>query len=245
MKKRLIAASFLVGVVAIDSATAAGPRAKSATEASAAPAIAYTWSGFFVGAHAGYGSGHSHEAAPVFGTQINFDISGGLAGAQIGYNWQAGGWVFGVEADGTWTDINGDTRCPNPAFTCAANVRELATLRGRLGWAVGPALLYATGGLGHANVRYTTGIAAVGLPGFGIINDYRVDRWGYAVGVGLEYGLAANWSAKIEYLHHGFDDITAPAGALGPPIVLGLSVDTVKAGVNYRFGWDERSAAQQ
>ena len=173
-------------------------------------AAAMNWSGFYLGANAGYGWGHSDEFAAFFGTRANFDISGGLAGGQVGYNWQAGAWVFGVEADGDWADIDGSVRCPNPAFSCTAKLRDLASFRGRVGWATGPALLYATGGLGYANVRYSTLTAAGGMPGPGMTGVYTADRWGYAVGAGLEYGFAPNWSAKLEYMHYGFDDITSP-----------------------------------
>ena len=150
---------------------------------------------------------------------------------------QAGAWVFGVEADGDWADIDGAVRCPNPAFSCTAKVRDLASFRGRVGWATGPALLYATGGVGYANVRYSTLTVAGGFPAAGTTGVYTADRWGYAIGAGLEYSFAPNWSAKLEYMHYGFDDITSPGGTVGPPIALGLRVDTVKAGVNYHFGW--------
>ena len=82
------------------------------------------------------------------------------------------------------------------------------------------------------------------MPGPGMTGVYTADRWGYAVGAGLEYGFAPNWSAKLEYMHYGFDDITSPGGTIGPPITLGLRADTVKAGVNYRFGWGGPAAAK-
>ena len=244
MKKRLLAASCLVSILAINPVVAADLAARPYTKAPAAPAAVYNWTGFYLGAHAGYGSGHSDERAIGLGTRANFDISGGLAGGQVGYNWQAGAWVFGVEADGDWADIDGAVRCPNPAFSCAAKVRDLASFRGRVGWATGPVLLHATGGLGYANVDYSTLTVAGGLPAAGTTGVYRADRWGYAVGAGLEYAFAPNWSAKLEYMHYGFDDITSPGGILGPPIVLGLRVDTVKAGVNYRFGWGGPAAGK-
>jgi outer membrane immunogenic protein len=248
MKKRLLAASCLVSILvsslAINAAAAADLAARPYTKAPAVAAAVYNWTGFYLGANAGYGWGHSDEFAAVFGTRANFDISGGLAGGQVGYNWQAGAWVFGVEADGDWADIDGAVRCPNPAFSCTAKVRDLASFRGRVGWATGPVLLYATGGLGYANVRHSTLTVAGGLPGTGATGVYTADRWGYAIGAGLEYGFAPSWSAKLEYMHYGFDDITSPGGTLGPPITLGLRVDTVKAGVNYHFGWGGPAAAK-
>jgi outer membrane immunogenic protein len=75
-----------------------------------------------------------------------------------------------------------------------------------------------------------------GVPAPGMTGVYSADRWGYAFGAGIEYGFTPNWSAKIEYMHYGFDSITSPAGTLGDPIALSMRVDTVKVGVNYRWG---------
>ena len=88
MKKRLLAASCLVSIlvssVAINAAAAADLAARPYTKAPAVAAAVYNWTGFYLGANAGYGWGHSDEFAAVFGTRANFDISGGLAGGQVG-----------------------------------------------------------------------------------------------------------------------------------------------------------------
>src|SRR6478609_10580168 len=99
MKKRLLAASCLVSILgssslAIHSAAAADLAARPYTKAPATVVAVYNWTGFYLGANAGYGWGNSNEFAAVFGTRANFDISGGLAGGQVGYNWQTGAWVF-------------------------------------------------------------------------------------------------------------------------------------------------------
>ncbi len=104
MKKRLLAASCLVSILvsslAINPAAAADLAARPYTKAPATAAAVYNWTGFYLGANAGYGWGHSDEFAAVFGTRANFDISGGLAGGQVGYNWQAG--CMGVRRRGRW-----------------------------------------------------------------------------------------------------------------------------------------------
>ncbi len=76
-----------------------------------------------------------------------------------------------------------------------------------------------------------------GLPGPGSTGFFTADRWGYTLGAGIEYAFNANWSAKLEYIHYGFDTEVAPAGTLAsaPPTATTLRVDTVKLGVNYRF----------
>lgn len=124
---------------------------------------------------------------------------GFLGGLQIGYNWQfSPNFVFGIEGDFAWTDV-----------TSAANVTldYVATVRARLGYAADRVLLYATGGFAWTEL-------STGLSGDG-----------YAIGVGIEYALSHNWSAKIEYLFHNLD-----FGAVGD-----IDLNTVKLGVNYRF----------
>ena len=232
----IVGASLLWLAGFAGAASAADLAARPYVKAPVAAAV-YNWTGFYIGANGGYGWGHVSTVDAVFGTSTSHDTSGGLAGGQIGYNWQVGTWVYGVEADGDWADIRGSAPCPNPAFNCASDTRALASFRGRIGWAAGPALLYATGGLGYANARYSTLTAAGGVPGGGSTGFYSSDRWGWAAGAGIEYGFSPNWSAKLEYLHYGFDSATAPAGTLSiDPISVTLRVDTIKIGVNYRWG---------
>ena len=193
----------------------------------------YNWTGFYIGLSAGGGWGRTDwQYNTILTPSTNHDISGWLAGGQVGYNWQAGSWVFGLEADGHWADINGSTLCPNPAFVCASKVDTLASFRGRLGYAAGPVLFYGTGGAGYAHEKFSA--TTPGGPNF----FYGTDRWGYAAGAGIEWGFAPNWSAKVEYMHYGFDRWTAPVGALSAVTTtdLRLNIDTVKVGVNYRFG---------
>jgi outer membrane immunogenic protein len=205
------------------------------------PPAVYNWTGFYIGVNGGGGWGQTNWFfQPPAATFANHSTSGGLAGGQVGYHWQTGSWVFGVEADGDWANIKGSTLCPNAAFTCTSNTRDLASFRGRVGYAAGPVLFYGTGGLGYANTAYTsflTGTSTTGNAGF--TGMYNTDRWGYAAGAGIEWGFAPNWSAKVEYMHYGFDGVTAPAGTLAAAFnsSLGLNIDTVKVGVNYRFGW--------
>ncbi len=236
----LIAVSAMFGVGV---ASAADLAPAPYTKAPPPPPVAiYNWTGFYIGVNGGGGWGRTDEYFSPVGTYANHDISGAFAGGQIGYNWQAGAWVFGLEADGDWANIKGSTVCPNPTFDCTSEVRDLASFRGRVGYASGPVLFYGTGGLGYANTHYSILTFAGGLPSVagaltstGLYND---DRWGYAVGAGIEWGFAPNWSAKLEYMHYGFGTDTAPLETLlaGNTSALGLNIDTVKVGINYRFG---------
>ena len=120
----------------------------------------------------------------------------------------------------------------NPAFVCASNTRDLASFRGRVGWATGPVLLYGTGGGAYANTHYTA-LTPLGVSGAGSTGFASTDRWGYAAVAGIEWGFKPNWSAKDEYMHYGFDNVTVARACSGAnSAALGLNIDTVKVGVN-------------
>jgi outer membrane immunogenic protein len=245
--------ALVISVIAISavSASAADLAPRPYTKAPPMVDPVYNWNGFYIGVNGGGGWGRSNWAFTGVGTFTNHDISGGFAGGTIGYNWQMNpNWVFGLEADGDWANINGSAPCPNPAFNCTSNVRDLASFRGRVGYAAGPVLFYGTGGAAYANVNYSALTFVGGAPPFaggvtgtGLFSD---DRWGYAAGAGIEWGFMPNWSAKVEYMHYGFGNDTAPAGTLAvvTPVSLRLNVDTVKAGVNYHFNWGGPVAAR-
>lgn len=228
--KKLALATVAISALLTGVASAADLAARPYTKAPMAAAV-YNWTGFYVGLSGG--GAWSDTRWQYFGAAVNTDHSGSgwLAGGQVGYNWQAGSWVFGLEADGHWADINGSTACPNAAFLCSTDVRTLASFRGRIGYAAGPVLFYGTGGAGYADTRYSAT-----SPGANFF--YTTDRWGYAAGAGIEWGFAPNWSAKVEYMHYGFDTDTAPILALSNTSTtnLRLDIDTVKVGINYRFG---------
>src|SRR6185437_6723332 len=99
--------------------------------------------------------------------------------------------------------------CPAAAFTCGSNTSGLASFRGRVGYAAGPVMFYGTGGAGFARTNFNEG-----PPIAGILGSFTTNRWGYTAGAGIEWGFAPNWSAKLEYLHYGFDSVTA-----APPIL--------------------------
>jgi outer membrane immunogenic protein len=171
------------------------------------------------------------------GINTDHSGSGGFVGGTVGFNWQmpGTGFVLGFEADAAWADISGSVACPNPAFSCGHDIDALASFRARLGWAVGPALIYATGGGGYGSLRYEARTVATDTL-FG--TGFNHDAWGWTAGGGVEFAFFGNWSAKVEYLHYDFEEATAPAGAVGGgSAALRTTADTVKAGINYRFGW--------
>jgi outer membrane immunogenic protein len=180
-------------------------------------APAFNWTGFYVGAHAGYGWGR------VTGTTITNDLpqAGWFGGGQLGYNYQlATNWVAGVEADAAATDI--DLRNA-PLFAGFHNhLEDFGTVRGRLGYAWDRLLVYGTGGWAWGHEHRVV----PGLP------DSSNDHHGYSVGVGIEWAATQNITYKIEYLHVKLDEAfyfpTAPS-------TTGWRGDTIKVGVNWLF----------
>lgn len=210
--KTLLATTALVAATGL--ASAADMPARMATKA---PVMApmFNWSGVYIGIHGGYAWIDSSGAGG------GGDIDGGFGGGQIGINWQAPGsnWVFGLEADGAFADINN-----NGGGGFNAEIDSFGSIRGRIGYAWGPTMLYATGGYGWANLDVS------GAFGSG---DRTLD--GFVVGGGIEHAINAGpWSVKVEYLYYGFSDETFGAGA-ATVTTNDLDMHTIKVGLNYRF----------
>ncbi|MBX9990591.1 outer membrane protein [Phreatobacter oligotrophus] len=214
MKTFLLATTALVAFTA--GAQAADLGVPRSPVAAAVVAPAFSWTGFYVGAHAGYGFGNSRFVAlGVFPTSVN----GPLLGGQVGFNYQINQIVLGVEADLAFAAITG--RPGNfPAISHRTNM--LGSLRARGGFAVDRALLYVTGGLGFQ------GAATAQTPG----PAEKYTRMGWTLGAGVEYALTQNWTAKLEYSYYNFGTRT-----LGPIYggTVRSDIHTVKIGVNYLF----------
>jgi outer membrane immunogenic protein len=183
----------------------------------------YNWTGFYLGINGGYGWGTSDWDSPA----ISNTPSGWLIGGTLGYNYQVGSIVWGIEADFDWADVKGSAACG--AFSCETKNSWLSTFRGRVGYAFDRWLPYLTGGgaYGHVNAS-STNPAALGASN---------DQLGWTVGAGLEYAFLGNWSAKIEYLYVDlgkFDCGVACAPGVTPNNV-SFKENIVRAGLNYKF----------
>jgi outer membrane immunogenic protein len=197
------------------------------------PPIPFTWTGFYIGVHIGGAWDSDHWRFTTADSFTHNNASGVFGGGQIGYNYQISSIVFGVEGDGSGADLSGHALCPNPTFTCSHNTDWLASLRGRVGFTpVERALLYVTGGAAFSDVRHSDSPVTGAWTG-----SFSQAQVGWALGGGVEYAFTDHWSAKVEYLHYSLGDETAQVGTLDPvsPAHLTDSVDSVKAGVNYRF----------
>jgi outer membrane immunogenic protein len=233
MKKLVLAAAALAGLSSgVQAADLGAPRMPIGTTV---VMPSFSWTGFYVGGHVGYATGSSQWTFTPPGTSRTTRPAGVFGGVQLGYNWQVGQGVFGLEADIAAGGINNTRACPNPAFNCASRADLLSTFRARAGFAVDRALFYATGGLAVDQFRHRTTVAATGA----LWGSYNVARLGLAVGAGVEYAFAQNWTVKAEYIYHTFGASTqlAAAGALDQISDTRIRSDlhTFKLGVNYLF----------
>ena len=208
-----------------------------------APAVAtWGWSGFYVGAHGGYGWGHDAQTdindpffngkVPGFAGLTGFDPKGAVGGIHAGYNWQSGAFVTGFEGDLSFTDIKGSSLntatvvVPGSAITLSATnsgaFDMLGSARGRLGYLVTPnVLLYGTGGLAWTrfvdNSTLNTVMANIPPPGLiSVSTTTSTPSWqfGWVAGLGVETRLFdTNWLARLEYLHYDFGNSGSAANS--------------------------------
>ena len=238
---------FLLGTVALVAfaapAAAADLAARPYTKAPPMVAAIYDWSGFYVGANGGWGSSRKcwdfvTPAGAFVSNEGCHDATGGTAGGQVGYRWQAGTWVFGLEGQGNWADFRGsNVSLAFPATNIRSKVDAFGLFTGQVGWAANNVLFYVKGGAAVTSDRYTISTVA----GNALLASSNDDtRWGGVVGVGLEYGFSPNWSAAIEYDHLFMGNRTAnfntPAGVFFTNERIRQDVDLVTVRVNYRWG---------
>ncbi|UTD26867.1 outer membrane protein [Bradyrhizobium sp. WD16] len=236
MKKTLLA---IVGVLVAGALPASAADLAARPYTKAPPPIVsplYNWSGFYLGINGGGGWNRSSWDIAGF-DEGSHTGSGGTVGGQIGYRWQFGTWVFGLEGQGNWADISGsNANILFPALNDHSKVEAFGLFTGQIGYAFDAALLYVKGGAAVTGNKYKTVVAATGA-----LNDSGKDtRWGGTVGVGLEYAFAPNWSVGVEYDHifiGGHDvDFFTPAGALVSTDHIKSGIDLVTARINYRWG---------
>jgi outer membrane immunogenic protein len=199
----------------------------------------FTWTGFYGGINGGYSFGSAKTTArPAAGVQtFNTKPDGALAGAQIGYNWQAGNIVYGLEGDGQWTDEHDRLTCVAP--TCGvtnAIVRNglpwFGTARARLGVASDRWLVYATGGAAFGETRIDAAQSTI----YSLADTDT--RLGWTAGAGIEYAFVNNWSVKFEYLYVDLNRHNAVAtgpGVAPVPFTTRWQDNIVRVGLNYRF----------
>jgi outer membrane immunogenic protein len=233
MKKFLLGT---VGLVALGMAAPAVAADLAARPYKAPPVMVspvYDWSGFYIGMNGGWGQSSTRYDWANFLVRSD-NASGGTVGGQIGYNWQAGSWVFGLEAQGNWADLSRTYVDPfDPRWSVGTTVDALGLFTGRVGYAANNVLFYVKGGAAVANNSYWAALNNIDF-----INVSNT-RWGASVGAGLEWGFTPNWSFGIEYNHLFLGDTTynwTNANWRYTSVGIRQDIDLVTARINYRFG---------
>jgi outer membrane immunogenic protein len=182
---------FLIATSAGFAAAAAGmPGAQAADMPIKAPRYiepAANWTGWYIGAHAGA----AWQQAQAVDYGVSFSKTAFIGGGQIGYNWQHGNFVFGLEGD--ISGLSGKNSSGDSYFGFQSQVRWLSTVRSRFGLAVGDTMAYMTAGLAIGGVKNT-------FFDFGTTYSQSKTRVGWTVGGGVEHMLNRNWTIGLEGL---------------------------------------------
>jgi outer membrane immunogenic protein len=241
MKKFLLVAVSLLALGTAAPASAADLAAHPYIKAPP-PVVAtiYDWSGFYIGANGGWGQAHNcWDFVTVAGAVLPngcTNQSGGIIGGQLGYRWQTGQFVFGLEGQGDWADISSShISVINPAFATRVKVDGIGLFTGQIGYAWNAALLYLKGGAAVTGNRFDVLSTGVSLA------TASSTRWGAAIGVGFEYGFASNWSVGAEYDHLFMGNSNNSFSVVNPIVAGALNrinedVDMITLRMNYRFG---------
>jgi outer membrane immunogenic protein len=229
----LTASSALAADLAVAPVYKAGPPPR---------ALVYNWTGCYVGAQVGYawqrdrdnetftanGGGSPFSPAPTNIAQPD----GVKAGGYTGCNWQTDNpLVLGIEGDAEYANLKGSATFPNTPDFYESRTNFQASLRGRIGYAVDRALLYATGGLAWANIKERDIAGTTGLT-----NEISTTRTGWTVGAGLEYAFGDRWLGRVEYRYSDFGTLQYQP-AVFPRFTENHRVteNAIRVGLSYKF----------
>ena len=242
MKHLFLGSVALLALAAAGPAAAADMRVKAPVyKAPTAMVAAHNWTGFYIGGHLGYAQSRlriSENDPDGDEDEVTTDRADGyIAGGQLGFNWQFGQWVIGLEGDLGYLGLENRALFTAPGATApddefATRFALYGTATGRLGFSIDRLLAYAKGGFAFARIRHSV-IDFEDAESF----EFRATRTGWTAGGGFEYAFTPNWSAKLEYLYMDFgDEAGQNPFETSESIIFDNRVHTVKLGVNYRFG---------
>jgi len=234
-------------VLSILSTLALGGSAVAADLAPMYAAPPPTWAGFYVGVNVGGGAGDGRSDYSFGGARIpriNNLMWGAIGGGQVGWNGQMGAIVYGMEADFQASGLGGTLKAPDcPPAACGVLVTAsykqdmpwYGTARGRLGYAMGGWLAYATGGYAYTQLQTRAEARASAVTASASDNQFRN---GWTVGAGVEMMITPMISARLEYMYLDFGNQTTSWQAAATPVFThtsNLTMNVVRAGVNLRF----------
>jgi outer membrane immunogenic protein len=245
MKRFLLVGASLFAIAVAGEANAADLYPK--------PAVPYDWTGLYVGFEFGVGWGTAEQTDPTGFSSGPYTPNGAFVGGTLGYNWQMyNNWVLGLEGDASWADIGASTPGTDPSAVshlglgstttfgcggldqiCQAKLESLETFRGRIGYAFGYVMPYATAGLAVGTLHGQEG----DVPVNGAYGSGSSTLVGWTAGLGFEASILPRWTVKLEGLytdlgkHTVFDDtidgVTVPQSIHFTPAI-------IKIGVNYK-----------
>jgi outer membrane immunogenic protein len=235
MRRSALAGLFLIGLGAAVPANAADIRLPVKAAPPAFVHTYYNWTGFYLGAHAGYAWADFSGTDAVLGVLAGSTTANGLIyGGQVGFNYQFGSWVLGIEGEFSFGDVKSSESLLGLA-TGEVKLDRIYTAAARVGYAFDRTMIY--GKFGGAWTQEEYNFTLLGLTAA----TGSVDRSGWVLGVGVEYAFMGNWSAKLEYNYMDMGSkavtLTTLGGLVVTPANVDLTVQTIKAGLNYRFNW--------
>jgi outer membrane immunogenic protein len=241
MKKCLRAGVVIGAIAAAMTGSVVAADMPVMRESTVIPVPVYSWSGFYVGLHGGWGFGDVN----FIKTGVDLDnhtIDGGLAGGHIGFNWQmSSSWLLGVEASGTWSGLkktafgpfNGIVNgigFPNDRWT--TEVKWLATVTPRIGVTISSWMWYLKGGVAFAGIDHHLESADASVS-----FDASGTQVGWTVGFGGELLLAGNWVFGVEGNFYDFGSLQANSDiARFPNHDVDVNMWSVLGRVSYKFG---------
>ncbi|WP_262331707.1 outer membrane protein [Bosea sp. BH3] len=219
MKKYLLASVAALGIVAAGAAAAADLPSRKGPVVAPVYVPAFTWTGFYVGGNAGYGWGNVNAGNVFNGRTVSIgDMDGFVGGGQVGYNYQMGQFVLGLEADIQGADLSTGTN----AFGDSVSTDFYGTVRARVGVAFDRFMPYVTGGWAYGNVKTTIG---------GLGSTDKSHTGGYAIGAGLEYAFTNNIIGGVEYMYVDLGE----KSVLNTGVKIGNDFSVVRARLSYKF----------
>jgi outer membrane immunogenic protein len=249
IRSRFAAALAFAATLGVGAASAADLAPWPYTKAPVLPYAAYNWAGLYVGGHIGGSwtneSWRNTASTTAFGDLVPLQGfsqrgAGVFGGGQLGYNWQASNYVFGLE--GTVSGLDNRGRLLNTVFGAKDDVFSwrsdvMATITGRIGYAVNNNLFYFKGG--YAGIYNHLAVSDT-VPLF--VGSGSASGWenGWTIGAGWEYGITQNWIVGLEYDYSAFQPKSFPLAGVAPGVYTfdarPHDFQTAVARLSYKFG---------
>jgi high affinity Mn2+ porin len=246
--QRIVLAAATLATFAVASAPV-----MAADLAPVAPPATNAWTGFYIGGHLGNAWENSNWSTPGASGSLNMqqtldtfaEAGNFFAGVHAGYNYMLSNrFLLGVEADASFPafpnlsgfGIGGQTNFTSPARgaeTYTDNVLAFGTMRGRIGYAPGNWLLYATGGFAWGRDQLTLTQFSTGTTDFP-----QIWRFGWVAGAGVEMPIMPHWTGRLEYMFTDYGTTSASMVGIGQNVNSNATVHEVRAGVTYHFDDD-------